>query len=154
MKNEQRTRIRVIRFRAGRGRIGTMADLRATRWTRRLWARVLTILLLLGAGGCSWSARAAPPQLQGQFLPWLEDGDTTRDEVEAVFGPPGYECSKERITAYRLSLDGFGRLIPVSRVGQFGWGDAQFNLVLAFDSDRVLEEHALIQLKEKSPWSE
>lgn len=153
MTNERKTGIRVIHFRAGSGRIGTMADLRATRWTRRLWARVLSFLLMLGAGGCSWSARPASPELQQQVLPWLEDGDTTRDEVEAVFGKPGYECSRERITAYRLSLDGSGRLIPVPREGQFGWTGAQFNLVLAFDADRVLEEHVLIQLKEKSPWS-
>ena len=114
---------------------------------------LLALALLAAIGGCS-SYRINPvsKEVERDLLPFLENGETHRVEVLSNLGNPSYEHEGDRVISYRMALDAFGTLAVVGRQGKFGWKDAQFNLVLAFDENQVLQEHVLIQMKENGKW--
>lgn len=111
------------------------------------------VALIVALGGCaSWRQQAVPADVARGLLPFLEPGKTRRQEIVAKWGHPSFESRQDRVTAYRLAQDGFGVLAVVDREGRLGWNLAQYNLVLAFDANSVLEEYSLIQMREKSSW--
>jgi outer membrane protein assembly factor BamE (lipoprotein component of BamABCDE complex) len=113
----------------------------------------LALALLTAIGGCSsYRMHPVPPELERDYLPFLERGETRRAEIVAILGRPSYEHESDRVMAYRMSRDGFGELAVVDRQGRYGWRNAQYNLVLTFDENLVLQDHVLLQLKEKGKW--
>jgi hypothetical protein len=115
--------------------------------------RILLVVLLGAAGGCtSYRMNPVSKEAERDLLPFLGDGEIRKAEVVGILGRPSYEHEADRVVSYRMARDTFGALAVVGRQGRFGWRDAQFNLVLAFDEDEILQEHVLLQLKEKGKW--
>ena len=119
--------------------------------TTGTWRGMVATLLLV-VGGCTpYKANRLGPAAAQALLPFLEGGKLRRDEVLARLGAPSFESRKDRIVAYRMASDGGGSLTVVPRYGTFGWKRAQYNLVLAFDEEEILETFSLIQMKEVAP---
>jgi hypothetical protein len=117
-------------------------------WTG-LW---MVAALLLTTGGCSsYRTNVASPEVAHDLLPFLENGKTRRDEIQKILGNPSFESERDRVIAYRVAPDGLGSLESVVWEGTFGWKRTQYNLVLAFNAEQILEKHALIQMKENAP---
>jgi hypothetical protein len=110
-------------------------------------------LLLAALGGCGpFRMATVAPGTVRESLPFLDPGISPRSRIVEALGKPSYESAEDRVISYRMIRDGFGTLLVQHRSGRFGWRDIQYNLVLAFDECDILEEFALIQLKEDSAW--
>ena len=117
--------------------------------------QLLPLGLLLGLallGGCTppQLRQAAPADLQVEWLAFLCDGKTTREEVLLRLGTPSANLEGERILTYAFSRN---------RMGAWGlaerrWGRAQqmpiyadspvSSLVLVFAADGRLIRHSLV----------
>lgn len=113
-------------------------------------ARGLWLLAVLG--GCAWKPRPTPDETVRTLAPYLEVGETRRDDLLRRLGKPSFEAPDARVVAYRMTQDGFGALAVIRGEGTYGWNLVQYNMVLAFDANMILEECALIQLKAGSSW--
>lgn len=114
------------------------------------WQGLVALLAMLS--GCSFRMTTVPSETARAALPFLKTGTTIRKEVIDRLGPPSYTNTEDRVIAYRMIRDGFGKLLVHPGRGRFGWEDIQFNLVLAFDEREVLQVFSLIQMKEGGPW--
>lgn len=82
--------------------------------------------------------------LQQKWLPFLEDGKTTREEVKAKLHDPGMEYEDGRIWTYRLRLEEEGAeriVVSKSLIGHY-------TLVLVFDERNILKRHSLVRYRE------
>jgi hypothetical protein len=94
--------------------------------------------------------QAAPAELQVEWLAFLSDGKTTREEVLLRLGTPNAHLEGERILTYAFSRNAAGAWGPVGR----SWGRAQkepvysdqpiHSLVLVFATDGRLVRHSLV----------
>lgn len=109
--------------------------------------RACVVSLLAVLGGCVWNPRAAPEEDVRTLAPYLELGKTSRNDLLRMLGTPSFEAADERVVAYRMTQDGSGVLRAIWGHGTFGWNLVQYNMVLAFNTDLILEECTLIQLK-------
>ena len=105
----------------------------------------------------------APAEAEQRWLPFLQDGKTTKEEVVLKLGTPSAQFQGERILTYRLAEDRGSRfeetkgLIPTPREivalapqpGQLvsAWVRGTYNLVLVFDQRGVLQKHSFIKVK-------
>lgn len=101
---------------------------------RRYWL----LIGCLGIAGC-----AAAPKGRKDLIDFLDDGVTRREEVLAKLGPPSARFEDLRILAYRLASDDGGYLLAAS---SGSWADTEFNLMLIFDRDGLLQRHALVRI--------
>jgi hypothetical protein len=97
------------------------------------------MLMCLGLVAC-----AVAPKGRKELLDFLADGMTRREEVLAKLGPPSARFEDSRILAYRLASDDGGYLLATS---SGSWAGTDFNLMLVFDRDDVLQRHSLIQIR-------
>lgn len=94
--------------------------------------------------------QAAPAELRQEWLAFLCDGKTTREEVLLRLGTPSAHLEGERILTYAYSRNGEGAWAPAGRI----WGRAQklpvysdprvSSLVLVFAADGRLVRHGLV----------
>jgi hypothetical protein len=97
-------------------------------------------ILLAWVAGC-----ASDPIGRRDLLDFLQDGNTTREEVILRLAEPSATFESGHILTYRLDEDEGGYTIRGSRGP--GWS-AKFSLVLSFDDRGVLRRHALVRVKE------
>jgi len=115
---------------------------RSTVFEGKRWGVGLLFLLLAAfLAGC-----ASAPIGQGGLLDFIQDGQTTKEDVLLKLGEPNALYEESRILTYRLSQDEKGWILlgPTK-----GWGEAFVNLVLVFDAQGVLRRHS--QVKVRSP---
>jgi len=89
-------------------------------------------------------------EIQVEWLAFLNDGKTTREDVLLRLGTPSAQLEGERILTYAFSRDAGGAWGPVAR----RWGRAQKapifserhigSLVLVFAADGRLVRHSLV----------
>ena len=108
---------------------------------QRFFVVLLPLFMAAFLAGC-----ASAPVGQGNLLEFIQDGQTTKEDVLLKLGEPNAMFENARILTYRLSKDekGWVLLGPTK-----GWGEAFVNLVLVFDSQGVLRRHS--QVKVRSP---
>jgi hypothetical protein len=100
--------------------------------------------------------QVAPNEAKQKWLPFLENGKTTKEEVLLKLGIPSTQFQGERIFTYRLVTDGT-ELMPAPREVvatrlptpglMSGWSGSAYNLVVIFDERGVLQRHSLIKVK-------
>ncbi len=89
-------------------------------------------------------------ELQQKWLPFVEDGTTTKREIEQTLGQPTTRYEDGKIWAYSIQLTEarageIGILepettgIPESYVGHY-------SLVLVFDEKNILKRHSLVRV--------
>lgn len=94
--------------------------------------------------------QAAPAEIQAEWLAFLSDGKTTREEVLLRLGTPSAQLEGERILTYAFARSAVGARNSVGR----RWGQAQKmpvftdphigSLVLVFAADGRLVRHSLV----------
>lgn len=119
-----------------------------SRRTMYLWFALVT--------ACA-HARELPPADERQLLPFVEDGQTTKEQILLQLGIPSAQFDGERILTYRLARTEDGKVRPVAReFNVFDFEDPRLsqwkiagamNLVLVFDERGVLARHRLLQVK-------
>ncbi len=70
-----------------------------------------------------------------KWFPFLEDGKTTKKEVELKLGPPQTEYEDGRIWTYRIT--------PTPEGPRIGIG--LYNLVVVFDDRNILNKHSFLR---------
>ena len=95
------------------------------------------VLVLLGA--C-----ASTPLGQPDLLTFIQDGQTTREQVFLAFGEPSATYEDGRILTFRLARDEGGYFL-VERAP--GFRSVNYSLVLAFDDAGLLRRHSLVAVK-------
>ena len=96
----------------------------------------------------------ADENIQQKWLPFIEDGKTTKEEVLLKLGIPSAQFEGERILVYKMSFDekeGFkvvSRYINIYSNPRFHGRDiSEYHLVLVFDKRNVLQRHSLLLVK-------
>ena len=77
--------------------------------------------------------------LQQKRLPFLEDGKTTKEEVESKLSVPFYEYKDGRIWTYTMLITEEGSLEANA--------SGHYHLVLVFDENNILRKHSLLRFK-------
>jgi hypothetical protein len=87
----------------------------------------------------------APPPSRGQkgLIDFIQDGVTTRQEVQVRLGDPGASYDAERILTYRLGRDQGGDYVFRNKSDWFG---VCSNLVLVLDHHGILRKHSLVSV--------
>ena len=88
-----------------------------------------------------------------RYLPFIEDGKTTKEEAIQKLGAPSAKFNGGAILTYKLSRLNESELglFAVSRerdthdfrIG--AWHRAQYSLVLVFDGESLLKRHSLVR---------
>jgi hypothetical protein len=84
---------------------------------------------------------ASTPVGRGDLLDFITDGRTRREELLHKFGEPSASYENARIVAYRLRRDEGGYVLSRWREN---WAGVHYSMVLVFDSDGLLQRHALV----------
>lgn len=77
-------------------------------------------------------------------LDFLQDGQTTREEIVLRLGPPSQTMEKESILFYRLGEEKSGHFI---REPHDQWYGVRSSLVLVLDEKGVLQKHSLVKVR-------
>jgi hypothetical protein len=83
------------------------------------------------------------PEGHKDLLAFLQDGTTTKKEVETRIGPAS-SWSDGRIWTYRVGEADDGFYLSERKND---WADARYSLVLEFGANGVLSRHALINIE-------
>ncbi len=78
-------------------------------------------------------------ELQQKWLPFLEDGKTTKEEVESKLSVPFYEYKDGRIWTYTMLITEEGSLEAND--------SGHYHLVLVFDENNILRKHSFLRFK-------
>ncbi len=112
--------------------------------------RLLLVVVLLGGCTPPLLRQAHPAELQAEWLTFLVDGKTTREEVLLRLGTPSAHLEEERILTYAVSRRPSGARVRERRylakdekVPAF-WASGMENLVLVFTVDGSLVRHSLV----------
>jgi len=100
-------------------------------------ARVLAGLALLAAPGCM-AAHTVGPRPLGEALGWLREGETTRAEIVAQLGEPGFRFEDGRLETWAL-----GEASAPAKAGPFA---PAASLVIVFDEGLRVQRASLVQL--------
>jgi hypothetical protein len=95
------------------------------------------VLFLLGA--C-----ASTPFGQPELLTFIQDGQTTREQVFLALGEPSATYENGRILTFRLARDEGGYFLVEKAPG---FHSVKYSLVLAFDDTGLLRRHSLVAIK-------
>jgi hypothetical protein len=98
---------------------------------------VVCMLAGLALGSC------VHPEGHKDLLGFLQDGTTTKKEVETRIGPAS-AWGEDRIWTYRVGEVTEGFYLSEKKSD---WSDARYSLVLEFDPNGVLRRHALINVE-------
>jgi hypothetical protein len=103
--------------------------------------------------------RVVDKSIQQKWLPFVEDGRTTKDEVLLKFGRPSGQFERGRILTYPLNFsekEGFRvdyerEIIRHQRFFEFktlklSVSKADYNLILVFDDKNILSKHNLLRI--------
>ena len=91
----------------------------------------------LGVSSCAHS------EGHKDLLAFLQDGTTTKNEVETRIGPASV-WGDGHIWTYRIGEATEGLYLSANKSC---WSDARYSLVLEFDPNAVLRRHALINIE-------
>jgi hypothetical protein len=90
--------------------------------------------------------------IQEKWLPFIEDGKTTKDEVLLKLGRPSGQFEGGRILTYTMSFseeDGFRVNYERKFIYHgFSVSKAKYNLVLVFNENNILSKHNLLKLRQ------
>ena len=100
-------------------------------------------MLALGLGVLQLAGCASEPEGRADLLEFLRDGSTTRTQVELALGEPSAQFESSRVLAYRLRRDRGGYVLLRRRDD---WAAVQYDLMLLFDADGVLQRHSLVEV--------
>jgi hypothetical protein len=109
--------------------------------------------------GCAATPKT-PAELKAEVeagpLAFLQDGQTTREQVLLRLGIPSADFENHRILTYRLAYGPGTSLIVYPRDRQIGaeeaaWNQATYSLVLVFAPNNALQKHALVPMKTPLP---
>jgi len=104
-----------------------------------LAASFLAALLLCGCASAEKST-AGP-----HVLSFLQDGQTSREEITSNLGSPSRTMQNERFLFYRVGHDRGGYF--VGELNHRRWADVRYSLVLVFDDAGVLKEHSIVSVR-------
>lgn len=110
---------------------------------------LLGTLLLLS---CTNKLYVANADFESEYIPFIIDHSSSRDEIILKLGEPSWSFEEGRILTWRLSLDRKGNVIPVKIANykndpNFAYAypiaTRYYSLVLVF-SGNILEKHSLL----------
>jgi len=81
-----------------------------------------------------------------EIISFVEEGETTREEVLLRLGTPSSHFDKQRILTYQIAQDGsvfWPRMSPQSPALKYGAPNL-LSLVLVFNDQGVLERHSIV----------
>jgi hypothetical protein len=104
-----------------------------------LTASFLAGLLLCGCASTEKSTHGL------QLLSFLQDGQTSREEITSSLGSPSRTMQNERFLFYRVGHDRGGYF--VGELNHRRWADVRYSLVLVFDDAGVLKEHSIVSVR-------
>jgi hypothetical protein len=104
--------------------------------------------------------RGVDKSIQQQWLPFIEDGKTTKDEVLLKLGKPSGQFEGGRIFTYPMKFseeEGFRVDYEKTFIYHHRWfktlklsvSKAEYNLMLVFDDKNILSKHNLLKV---NPW--
>lgn len=114
---------------------------------------LLIVVALLVPLACAHATRPADTEISRQWLGYLQDDKTTKEEVLLKLGLPTAQFEGERILTWRLMLHAGEGLVPVAREvdpldpRMAQWREAEYNLILVFDERNVMQRHSLVKIK-------
>jgi len=115
---------------------GEATLMRPSLFRRRVLVLFLFPLFLIA---CAHDFYVNEVELQQKWLPFLEDGKTTKEEVESKLGVPFYEYKDGRIWAHTMLITEEGSLERNA--------SGHYHLVLVFDENNILRKHSLLRFK-------
>ena len=83
-------------------------------------------------------------ELQQKWLPFLEDGKTTKEEVKSKLRDPRRQYENGRIWTYTMRLKE-ERAVTIGASESYA---GHYALVLVFDERNILKRHSLLRYKE------
>jgi hypothetical protein len=99
-------------------------------------------LVLLALAGCATTSSG-----RKDLLAFLARDPVTRQEVRAHLGEPNASFEKDRVLTYRLKSDKGGFSLHRNDPGATGWEDVNYDLVLVFDENGLLQRHNLVAVR-------
>ena len=108
---------------------------------------VAPVLCALVAAACA-STLTPLPAGQPDLLKFVEDGKTSRNDAVSTLGAAFASYEGERIMTWRLTKDEIGYVV-IGQCAQPGKPRrvADYELVLAFSPQGLLQQHALVVLR-------
>jgi hypothetical protein len=102
--------------------------------------------VLFAAGLMLWPAGCATtvPGASADLLTFLEEANTTREEVLLRLGQPSGSFEQERIFTYRIGEDSEQGRYVVSAKAMMPWQNVHYSLVLVFDEAGTLKKQRLV----------
>jgi hypothetical protein len=100
-------------------------------------------LLMIFSGCQTPHVEVAESTIMQQYLPYIQDGSTTREDVLLKLGVPSAQYEEERILTYVLRLSENDHLYVVTHKVP-SWCPGVYSLVLVFGPDNVLKKHSLV----------
>lgn len=103
--------------------------------------------------GCSNKLMVADELFIEKNMPYIRDGNMTRQDVLLKLGEPNWSFENGRILTYRIMIDKKGRVTPVTNDNNKSARDLSANtlvtarhysLVLVFNALGILEKHSLV----------
>jgi len=106
-------------------------------------------LLTLLLGGCTTTQTPQPRYVDLQNF--LFDDQTTKEEVLLQLGEPSARFQSEKVLTYRLGKEdrNRGHYVVAREVNPQAWPTwvhAKSSLVLVFDAQGILRQHALVEV--------
>lgn len=104
-------------------------------------------VVLCGLSACASQPSAPMHPVPDKTLSAFASGEhITRSDVVAQLGPPRATFENGRVIAYRLGKNGGGYYVvsPLNKTSELDWQGVEYNLMLRFDDQGVLQEHSLI----------
>ena len=118
--------------------------------------RLAIVLLVIAVFGCSVTPKThvVENQPNTDYMPFIRDRITERQEVLARLGEPASTYEGDRIVTYWLQMDEADTLqvvpvrsMPKNKFGSITREVGLHNLVLVFDSDGVLARHSFVLIR-------
>jgi hypothetical protein len=103
---------------------------------------LLVAITLLISGCASTGKSPGNPQL----ISFLQDGQTSRQEILARLGCPTLTMEDESILFFRLGEDRGGGYF-IRELDKERWAGVRYSLVLILDDAGVLKEHSLVNVR-------
>jgi len=102
---------------------------------------IIYFLFVVLIAGCAGHIMTVDKSIQQKWLPFIEDGKTTKEEVILKLGIPSAQFEGERILTYQMTFDEKEGFRVISRRA------FEYNLVLVFNERNILQKHRLLKVK-------
>ena len=106
---------------------------------------------ILWCTGCAKKLKTVTPDVGKR--PWLllVDGQTTKEEILARWGPAPREINGGQILCYRLGRKykpkKLNESYPFDPTKTFQWEGVKYSLVLVFDESGILKKHSVTRVR-------